>query len=48
MQYFSLSSTRHLCNSLDFLEVIIDAFEEAGLIIKKDAQQKLKVWYMTF
>lgn len=26
-----------------FLEVIIDAFNEAGLVLEKDAKQKLKV-----
>lgn len=26
-----------------FLEVIIDAFTEAGLVLEKDARQKLKV-----
>lgn len=33
------------CYSWAFLEVIIDAFVEAGLVLEKDAQQKLKVWH---
>lgn len=31
-----------------FLEVIIDAYVKAGLVLEKDANQKLKVWCITF
>lgn len=34
--------------SLAFLEVIIDAFVKAGLVMEKDANQSLKVKYVNF
>ena len=34
--------------SLAFLDVIIDAFVKAGLVLEKDANHKLKVGYTLF
>lgn len=34
--------------SWTIVEVIIDAFNEAGLVFRRDYNKKLKVQYMTF
>lgn len=43
-QFLTTISKQSLWISLAFLEVIIDAFVKAGLVLEKDANSKLKVW----
>lgn len=38
---------KFICYSWSLLEVIIDEFVKAGLVLEKDAEQKLKVWYIS-